>query len=107
MNQSDGGLVDAGTLVAHAAAVIDHQPHADGNVFTLEDGKLLFDSVFKDAKIFGFEAIGKTLTVVKNGRVQNDQVNVNLDAGTLLARVHVLPRRGWRRTRHRNLGEGC
>ena len=52
LDESERGFVYASTLVAHAAAVINDQTHADGNVFALEDGKFLFGFVFEDAEIF-------------------------------------------------------
>src|SRR5712692_1304920 len=106
LHESDGRFVDAGTLVAHAAAIIDHQPHADGNVLALEDGKFLFDFVFEDAKIFRLEAVGEALTVIDDRRVQHQQVNVNLDAGALLTGVGILAGRRRRRIGDGNLSEG-
>src|SRR5882762_6620715 len=101
LNESDSGLVDAGTLVAHAAAIVDHQPHADRDVLALEDGEFLFDFVFEDAKIVRLEAVGEAMTVIDDGRVQDDQVNVNLDAQTLFTGVGILA--GGRRCR---VGDG-
>src|SRR5439155_7850148 len=106
LHESDGGFVDAGTLVAHAAAVVDDQPHADGHVFTLEDGEFLFDFVFEYAKIFRLEAVGEALAVIDDGRVQHDQVNVHLDAGTLFAGVGILAGRRRYGVGDGNLGEG-
>ncbi len=106
LHESDSGFVDTGTLVAHAAAIVDHQPHADGNVLALEDGKFLFDFVFEDAKIFRLEAVGEALTIVDDRRVQDHQVNFNLDAGTLFTGVGILAGRRRRGIRDGNLSEG-
>src|SRR5258708_18354324 len=48
LDESQGGLVDAGTLVTHGAAIVNHQAHADRNIFALEQRKFLFGFVFED-----------------------------------------------------------
>src|SRR4029077_19987726 len=106
LHESDGGFVHAGTLIAHAAAIIDDQSHADGDVFALEDGKLLLDFVFEDAKVFRLEAVGEALAVVDHGGVQNDQVHPEGQLRALLAGVGILAGRRRRGTGNRNLGEG-
>jgi len=79
-----------GRFVAHAAAVIDDQSHADGDVFALEDGKFLLDFVLVDAKVLRLEAVSEALAVVDDGRVQNDQVDVDDQLRALLASVGIL-----------------
>ena len=64
LNESERGFVDAGTLVAHGAAVVNDQAHADGNVFAFENGKFLFGFVFEDAEILFFEAVNEFASVV-------------------------------------------
>src|SRR5207245_2696327 len=101
LDYTDGSFVDARALVAHAAAIVDHQPHAYGHVLAFEDGQFLFGFIFKDAKIFRLEPIGEALTIINNGRMQDDQVDVHLDAGTLFAGVGILT--GGRRRGYGNL----
>ncbi len=96
LHESNGGFVDAGTLVAHAAAIVDHQPHADGHILALEDREFLFHFVFEDAKIFRLQAIGETLAIVDDGRVQNDQIDVESNFRPLPTDVGILAGR-WRR----------
>src|SRR5215472_17870845 len=64
LDEGESGFVDAGPLVAHAAAVVDNEPHADGNVFALEDRELLLDLVFVDAKIVLRETFDEFAAVV-------------------------------------------
>ena len=92
LNESQGGFIDAGTLVAHGAAIVDHQAHADRNIFALEERKLLFGFVFEDAKIVFLEAINEFAAIIEDGGMKNDQANVNLDGAALL--VDVLIGRG-------------
>ncbi len=47
---------DLGDLVAHAAAIVDDQAQADGNVFLAEDRELLLDLVLEDAEVFLLQA---------------------------------------------------
>src|SRR4029077_12672374 len=97
---------DAGTLVAHAAAIVNDQAHADGDIFALENGEFLFDFVFENPEVFVFQTVGEALAVVKNGGVQNDEANVNLDARALLARTDGGARwRGRRRGGYGQLGQ--
>ncbi len=105
LHESDSRFVNAWTLVAHAPAVIDDQSHADRNIFALEYRELLLDLVFENAKIFRLEAISKALAVIDDGRVQHDQVHVNLDTGTLSCGVRILARGRRRRRGYRNLSE--
>ena len=105
LHERDSGFVDARTLVAHAAAVVDDQAHADWQIFAAEDGQLLFDFVFEDAEIFRFQAIGEALAVIENGGVQDDKVDVDLDARALFASVGVLSGRRRSGCGNRNLGE--
>ncbi len=101
LDEGDGGFIDARALVAHAAAIVDDQPHADRHVLALEDGEFLLDFVLKDAKIFRFEAVGEALTVVDDRSVEHHQADVHLEDGTLLAGVGILARR-----RRRGIGNG-
>jgi len=55
-----------------------------GNVLALEYGKFLFGFVFKDAKIFRFEAVDEFAAVVEHGGVEDHQVHVELEDTTLL-----------------------
>ena len=48
MHQRQRGRFDALALLAHTAAVVDNQPHGNGNVFALEILDLLRDAVFED-----------------------------------------------------------
>ncbi len=99
LHERDGGLVHAGPFVAHAAAVVDDQPHADGDVFAFEDGKFLLDFVFQDTEILLLEAIGEAAAIIKHGRVQNDEVDLNFYARALLFGAGLLARRDrlWQR----------
>lgn len=83
LHQSESGFVDARTLVAHGTAVIDNQAHANGNVFAFEDRKFLFGFIFEDAEIFFLEAVDEFAAIVENSGVEDDQVNVHLDAAAL------------------------
>src|SRR5882724_2318387 len=84
LDQSEGGFVDASALVAHGAAVVNNQAHADRNVFTLEYGKFLFGFVFKDAEIFLLEAVDEFAAVVEDGGVENDEADVDSEDAALL-----------------------
>ena len=48
LNQRQRGGFDLFELVAHAAAVVDHQAEGDRNVFALKSADLLLDLVFVD-----------------------------------------------------------
>src|SRR5712692_10351027 len=100
--------VDALALVAHAAAVVNHQAKTHRNVFALEDREFLLHLVFKHAELFLFQSIGKAAAVVEHGRVQDHQVDVNLDPAFTLALGgrRLRPRRRRRRRAHGNL-RGC
>jgi hypothetical protein len=98
LDESNSSFVDTRTLVAHAAAIVNHQPHTDGHVFAPENGEFLFDFIFENAKIFRLQAVGETLAVVEDARVQNDQVHVDGQLRTLFAGVGILTgglRRGY------------
>ena len=69
--------VHARTFVAHAAAVIDHQTHADGNIFALKNRELLFGFVFQNAEILFLEAVDETATIIQHSGVQNDEVHID------------------------------
>jgi hypothetical protein len=84
LNESESGFVDARTLVAHGAAIVDHQAHADGNVFAFENGKFLFGFVFEDAEVFFLQAVNEFASVVENGGVENDEVDVDFYGAALL-----------------------
>jgi len=108
LDESDGGLVHAGALVAHAAAVVDDEAHADGNIFAFEDGELLLDLVFVDAEIFLGQAVDEFATVVEHAGVQDDEVDVELDFAAGLGGGAIgidAGRRGRRRVLDGNLGE--
>src|SRR5271163_2973828 len=104
-HQGDGRFVDAGALVAHAAAVINDQTHADGNVFALEDGKFLLAFILEDTKIFFLESVGKPAAIVEHGGVQHDEADVDFDAAAGLGRALRLVRRKRLRIRKGNLRE--
>jgi hypothetical protein len=72
LNESEGSFVDARALVAHRAAVVNDQAHADGNVFAFEKRKLLFGFVFEDTEIFFFEAVNEFAAIIENSGMQND-----------------------------------
>jgi len=103
LDESEGSLVDAGTLVAHAAAIVDDQAHTDGNIFALEDGELLLDLIFVDAEILLGEAVNEFAAVVENAGVKNDEVDVELDFATGLGGGNGLVRRRGRSILNRNL----
>ena len=93
LDESQGGFIDAGTLVAHGTTIVDHQAHADRNIFTLEERKFLFGFILEDSEIFFFKAIYKFATVVEYGGVKDDEANVNLDGAALLVDVLIRRRR--------------
>ena len=93
LDESQGGFIDAGTLVAHGAAIVDHQAHADRNIFALEERKFLFGFVFEDAKIVFLEAINEFAAIIEDGGMKDDQANVNLDSAALLVDVLIGRRR--------------
>jgi len=49
-------------------------PHADRNVFALEQRKLLLDFVLEYPENFLLEAVGEAPTIVNYGRVQNTRL---------------------------------
>jgi hypothetical protein len=93
LDESQGGFIDAGTLVAHGAAIVDHQAHADRNIFALEEREFLFGFVFEDAKIVFLEAINEFAAIIEDGGVKDDEANVNLDGAALLVDVLIGRRR--------------
>ncbi len=95
LDEGERGFIHAGAFVAHAAAVVDDQAHADGNVFAFEDGKLLFDLVFVDAETVLGEAVHEFAAIVDDGGVENDEVDVHFDfaAGLTLTGVFLAGRR--------------
>jgi hypothetical protein len=102
-HQRNGRLVHARALVAHAPAVVDHQAHADGNVFALEDRELLLDFVFQDAKILLLQAIGKAPAIIQHRGVQHHQVDVHANPRILPDRSRLAGRRRRRAGRCRDL----
>src|SRR5271156_6518553 len=98
LHQSDGRFIHARAFFAHAAAIVDHQPHADGNVFAFENGKLLFNLIFKDTKIFLFETFGETTAIIQHRGVQDHQVDANGNGGAGTSTL-TRRRRRWRRKR--------
>src|SRR6266481_1378188 len=93
LDESQGGFIDAGTLVAHRAAIVDHQAHADWNIFALEERKLLFGFVLEDAKIVFLEAINEFAAIIEDGGVKDDEADVNFDGAALLVDVLIGRRR--------------
>src|SRR6266853_3471102 len=93
LNESQGGFIDAGTLVAHGTAIVNHQAHADRNIFALEERKFLFGFVFEDAKIVFLEAINEFSAIIKDRGMKDDEANVNLDGAALLVDVLIGRRR--------------
>src|SRR6516164_8678111 len=75
LDKGESGFVNARALVAHTAAVVDHQSHADGNVLALEDGEFLLDFVFVDAEIVLSETFDEFAAVVQNRGVENHEVD--------------------------------
>src|SRR6516162_8383295 len=109
LDEGESGFVNAGTLVAHTAAVVDHESHADGNILALEDGEFLLDFVFVDAEIVLGETLDEFAAVVQNRGVENHEVDIKLDAAAGLAgRLGfggIRGRRGRRPILHRDLGK--
>lgn len=99
LDESQGGFIDAGPLVAHGAAIVNDQAHADRNIFALEERKFLFAFVFEDAEILFFKAVDKFAAVIEDCGVKDDQADVNLDGAALLVDILI----GRRRPR---VGEG-
>src|SRR5271154_256671 len=97
LHQGNGRFIHAGTFFAHAAAIVDHQAHADGNIFAFENGELLFDLIFKDAKIFLLEAFGETSAIVEYRSVQDHQVDADGNGATLIGTLAWRWRRWWRK----------
>ena len=87
MYQGESRFVHPRALVAHTAAVINNQAHANGNIFALEDRQFLFDFVLVDAEIILGQAVDKFAAIVEHTGVQNHQVHIG-DDSSLLA--------GWR-----------
>src|SRR4029077_18981692 len=90
LDERERRFVHPRTLVAHAAAVINDEAHADGNVFAFEHRKFLLGLVFEHAKILQLQAVYKSSTVVDHRRMQHDEVDVLSDDCARL----LLPRRG-------------
>ena len=99
LHQGDGRFVHAGAFLAHAAAVIDHQTHGDGNVFALEHGKLLLGFILKYAEVFFLQAFSEASAIIEHGGMQYHQVDADLDrplvAGVLARRKRL--RSSWER----------
>ena len=93
LDESQGGFIDAGTLVAHGAAIVNHQAHADRNIFALEERKFLFGFVFEDAKIVFLKAINEFAAIIEYGSVKDDQADVNFDGAALLVDILIGRRR--------------
>src|SRR5208337_479657 len=104
LHQGERGFVHAGAFVAHAAAIVNDQAHADGNIFALEEGELLLDFVFVNAKIVLREAFHELAAVVEDGGMEHHQADIQLDVAARLPLAGILVG-GWRRRDrlHRNL----
>jgi len=92
-HKGECGLVYARAFVAHAAAVIDDQAHANRDVFAFEQRELLLNLVFKNTEIVLFQAIGEASAIVDHTRVQDHKINVNTNLGILAGAR--LTRRRW------------
>src|SRR5882724_893620 len=84
-------LVHTRALVAHAAAVVNDEAHADGNVLAFEDRKSLLGLIFEHAEVFLLQAVYKSSAVVDHRRVQHDEIDVLFDD---CARLLLSRRRG-------------
>ena len=93
LDESQGGFINPGTLVAHRAAIVDHQAHADRNIFALEERKFLFGFVFEDAKIVFLEAINEFAAIIEDGGVKDDEADVDFNGAALLVDVLIGRRR--------------
>src|SRR5262249_51656765 len=92
-------------LFLHAAAVINYQAHADGNVLALEDGKFLLLFSFVNAEIVTSQAVHKVAAVVNDRGMQHHQVYVHLDLAAAGRNATFLSRRGRRGNGHGDLRE--
>jgi hypothetical protein len=92
-DEGEGRLVYARALVAHAAAIIDDQAHANRDVFAPEERELLLDLVFKNTEIVLLQTISEAAAIVNHARVQDDEINVDTNLGILTGAR--LPRRRW------------
>jgi hypothetical protein len=93
LDESQGSFIDARALVAHGAAVVDHQAHADRDVFAFEEREFLFSLVFEDAEIVFLEAVNEFAAIVEDSGVEDDQVDVNFYGSTLLVGALIGRRR--------------
>ncbi len=93
LHERERGGVHLGTLVPHAAAIVDNQSEADRHVFLFKDGKFLLDLIFQHAEVFLLQARNKNTAVIQHGRMQDHQVNLGLNP--ILALLGCL-RRSWR-----------
>src|SRR5580704_16514589 len=98
-------FVHPGPFVAHAPAIVDHQPHADRNILALKSSELLLYFVFEYTKIFGLQTVRELVAIIQHAGVQHHQANVDLDDRTLFPRIGILARRKRLGTRKGNLGK--
>ena len=92
--QGQSGGVHLGTLVSHAAAIVDHQAHAHGHVFLAEHRNFLFDFVFQHAELVLLKSRDELAAIIDHGNVQDDEVDVLAD-GVVGRRLGRRLGRGW------------
>src|SRR5208282_1689217 len=103
-DESKRGLVHLRPFVAHAAAIVNDQAHADGNIFALEEGELLLGLVLVNAETVLRESFHEFAAIVDNGGMEHDQTDIQLDAAARLPLGGILVRGRRRRDRlHGNL----
>src|SRR5207249_11664963 len=74
LDKRQGGGVDAGTLLPHAAAVVNHDAHGDRDVGVGEYRELLGNPVLINTETVSPEVVHRTAaSPVKHRSVQNDQ----------------------------------
>src|SRR5271167_294211 len=103
LNEREGRLVHARPLVAHAAAIVNHQAHADGNILALKGSEFLFHFIFEYPEAISGQTVGKLAAIVKHAGVKHHQADVDLDRRALFSCIGVLPWRKGLRVWNRNL----
>src|SRR4029077_12995870 len=100
LDESESGFIYAGSLVSHAAAIVDHQAHADGNILALKGGEFLLNLVFENAKAFDFQAVRELAAIIEHRGMQNHEADIDLDGRALFPSIGILP--WWERLRGGN-----
>ncbi len=102
LDQVEGGGVDAGTLAAHAAGVINDDAEGDGNIVAAKGRDALRMVVLEDLKGLAVKSADQMAVLIHHGGVQRDLLHIGAegeDALLVLFGLVVMLRSGlcrWR-----------